>query len=253
MNDKKHEFWNERASLGHVAGSNDFILKELEIRQLTELIPTGADVLDIGCGNGDTLVHLAKEKKIKGTGVDFAENMVALAQTSARNQRLDAHLRFLNGKVPGLPAALGTFDTIITERCLINLDGEAAQKQAFDEIIGRLKPGGRYLMMESFIEGLDRTNELRARFGLEKILPPWHNTFFHEQAVANWASDRVHLAQVIPYSSTYHFLSRVIYAKVAAERGEPLRYDSDINVMSLKLPIVGDFGPARLYVWERLV
>jgi hypothetical protein len=42
-----------------------------------------------------------------------------------------------------------------------------------------------------------------------------------------------------------------VYAKLATDRGEQMRYDSDINMLSLKLPPIGDFGPVRLWVWQR--
>lgn len=250
MSDKKQDFWNERASLGANAGSNDFVLKELELAVLMARVPESASVLDIGCGNGEALIRLATAKNISGTGVDFAEKMVELAQAESKSRNLSGRLTFAAGKIPGLPAGIGRFDVIVTERCLINLDSEAMQKQAFDEIVSHLKPGGRYLMMESFVEGLKRTNQLRAEFGQEPILAPWHNKFFHEAAVSGWGNDKVRLKEIVPYSSTYHFLSRVVYAHDATKRGEQMRYDSNINLMSLKLPVIGNFGPARLYVWE---
>jgi SAM-dependent methyltransferase len=252
MSDKKQDFWNERAAIGANAGSNDFVLKELELALLMARVPDSASVLDIGCGNGEALLRLATAKNISGTGVDFAEKMVDLAQAETKSRKLDGRLTFLTGKIPGLPADIGSFDIIVTERCLINLDSEAMQKQAFDEIVGHLKPGGLYLMMESFVEGLARTNRLRAQFGLEAISAPWHNKFFHEAVVASWSNQRVRLKEIVPYSSTYHFLSRVIYAHDATARGEEMRYDSNINMMSLKLPVIGDYGPARLYLWEAL-
>ena len=75
--------------------------------------------------------------------------------------------------------------------------------------------------------------------------------FIDETAVPKWANDQFSLEEVIPFSSTYHFLSRVVYAGLARDKGEKLRYDSDINMLACKLPIVGNFGPARLWLWRR--
>lgn len=248
---KKLDFWNSRADLGEIAGTNDFPLKDLELNLIHEKIAPGSSVLDVGCGNGDTLMSLAMNNDCSGVGVDFSEKMIELAQTNCRTAGRDAEVKFLRGAIPGLPADLGEFDYALTERCLINLDGEASQRQAFLEIMSHVKRGGYFLMIESSVQGLERTNELRQMLDLEKIDPPWHNVFLDETSVPSWATCEFSLEEVIPFSSTYHFLSRVVYARLAADKGEPLRYDSDINMLACRLPIVGNFGPARLWLWHR--
>lgn len=247
----KLEFWNSRADRGATAGTDDFILKRLEIALILDNVPAGAHVLDVGCGNGATLVRLAREKRCSGVGIDFAERMVAAAEEAARAADCRDRLRFEVGSVPGLRSELGSFDYALTERCLINLDGELSQRAAFRDIISHLRPGGLYLMLESSREGLERSNALRRMLDLDAIEPPWHNVFVSESAVERWADETVELVEIIPYSSTYHLLSRVVYAKLARDRNEPLKYDSDINLLSLRLPIIGNLGPARLWRWRR--
>lgn len=250
--DKVNEFWNERASFGANAGSNDFLLKELEQRLILTTILENSRVLEVGCGNGDTLIKLVKDKNCTGIGLDFSEGMVKLAQSACEKLKYNSKLVFDLGKVPGLPSGMGEFDYALTERCLINLDSHETQYQAFLEIMSRLKVGGYYLMIESFIQGLERTNDLREMLGLERIYPPWHNVFMDESLVSGWQDNNLKLVGVTPFSSTYFFLSRVVYAAVAREKGEELRYDSDINLLSCKLPPMGDFGPTRLYLWQKL-
>ena len=248
----KLEFWNSRAALGEVAGTFDFPLKDLELRLVLDRVPSGASVLDVGCGNGETLMRLVLEKGCSGTGIDFSEKMIESARESTKAAGCADRVSFQLGAVPALPAGLGEFDYAISERCLINLDGETAQRQAFLAIMSHVKPGGRYLMIESSIQGLERTNKLRTGLNLERIDPPWHNVFIDENAVATWATEDFVLEEVVPFSSTYHFLSRVVYASLARDKGEELRYDSDINMLACKLPIVGNFGPVRLWQWHRV-
>lgn len=248
---KKLDFWNSRAELGEIAGTNDFPLKDLELKLIHQTIARDSSVLDVGCGNGDTLLSLVRENSCSGVGVDFSDKMVALGQSKSRDSGYQDRVRFQVGAVPGLPEGLGEFDYALTERCLINLDSESTQQQAFLEIMSHVKPGGYYLMIESSVQGLERTNDLRQMLDLEKIDPPWHNIFLDETSVPNWATDEFSLEEVIPFSSTYHFLSRVVYARLAADKGEPLRYDSDINMLACRLPVVGNFGPARLWLWRR--
>jgi ubiquinone/menaquinone biosynthesis C-methylase UbiE len=248
---KKLDFWNSRAELGEIAGTNDFPLKDLELKLIHQRITRDSSVLDVGCGNGDTLLSLVRENSCSGVGVDFSDKMVALGQSKCRDSGYQDRVRFQVGAVPGLPEGLGEFDYALTERCLINLDSESTQQQAFLEIMSHVKRGGYFLMIESSVQGLERTNELRQMLDLEKIDPPWHNVFLDETSVPNWATCEFSLEEVIPFSSTYHFLSRVVYARLAADKGEPLRYDSDINMLACRLPIVGNFGPARLWLWHR--
>ncbi|HAL45180.1 MAG: hypothetical protein A2Y12_03450 [Planctomycetes bacterium GWF2_42_9] len=250
VNEKIRQFWDERAGLGGIAGSNDFLLKNLELDLLRKRIPENAKILDVGCGNGQTLITLIKEKNCTGVGVDFSPKMVELAKNSAAQENLDAKLKFVEGSLEEIPD-VGLFDCIITERSLINLDSEEKQYKAFLGIMNHLKNNGRYYMLESCIDGLERTNELRVSLGLEPMSAPWHNLFFREDAVAKWASKNYFLEELYHFSSTYHLLSRVVYAKLAADKNEELRYDSDINLISCKLPPIGNYGPAKLWQWRK--
>ncbi len=40
---------------------------------ITELIPVGARVLDLGCGDGELLAYLVDEKQVKGSGIEISE------------------------------------------------------------------------------------------------------------------------------------------------------------------------------------
>jgi len=250
MSETKLEFWNNRAGLKEIAGTNDFPLKGLELNLILARIPDQASVLDLGCGNGETLMKLAREKKCTGVGLDFSEQMIALARNTSEREGL-AEVRFQIATLPDLPEDLGEFDYALTERCLINLDSEDRQRRAFLNIMSRVKPGGCYLMIESSIQGLERTNELRLLLGLENMDAPWHNLFLNESSVENWGTDEFILEEVVPFTSTYHFLSRVVYARLAADKNEELRYDSDINMLACRLPVIGNFGPVRLWSWRR--
>ncbi len=250
MNKEKRDFWNSRSGLGETAGTNDFVLKRLELALLLKRVPRNSTVLDIGCGNGDTLIQLAVQNGCSGAGVDFAPGMVQAGSSFCRAAGLQDRLRFEEGHVPGLREGLGQFDVVLTERCLINLDDAATQQRAFREIMEHVKPGGVFLMIEDSADGLAKLNALRAMLDLEPIPPPWHNVFLREADVAKWGERRYSIEEFVPFTSTYYFLSRVVYARLAADKGEQLQYDSDINLLALKLPSMGDLGAVRLWVWR---
>jgi len=173
----KKTFWNGRAaSFKKNAGSDDFLLKKLEINNILELIKENKTILDIGCGNGETLLTICESKNCKGKGIDFSSEMISLALSNKKNYDLPQLVDFEIGNVLDLNDK-ETFDYIITERCLINIDTEKKQKKCFDKIIKHLKIGGKYIMVESFKEGLEKINVLRENLNLEEISIPWHNTF----------------------------------------------------------------------------
>lgn len=245
-------FWDERAALGNRAGTNDFILTGIEQRFLLDTVPKGARVLDIGCGNGASLIRLAAENGCRGVGFDFSAKMIAAAVAAVEEGGLGHALALHHRHVPPVPSEWGAFDLAYSQRCLINLDTRAAQKAAALSVADSLKPGGRYLMIECFNDGGEETNLLRRRLGLEPIAAPWHNLFFDLAEVKSWSAPGFYVERVVHISSTYHFLSRVVYARLAQQSGEALRYDSEINLLAAQLPQeIGAFGPVKACIWRK--
>lgn len=246
------KFWDERSEFGKTAGSNDFVLSGIEQEFICEQIPQGSRVLDLGCGNGGTVVRLAQEKGCTCVGVDFSAKMAEVASAAVVEAGLQDAIEIHNTGVPPVPDQFGTFDVVVSERCLINLSSSEKQRKAVQGIEGILNPGGKYLMVECSQQGGDRTNEVRQSLGLYPIEAPWHNLFFDEREVEQWQSDNFKIEDFQHISSTYNFLSRVVYAKLAEQSGEELKYDSDINILSTKLPpMIGDFGPVKAWVWRK--
>ena len=243
-------FWNERAKVGINAGSDDYNVKELELRQVLARTPVGSHVLDIGAGNGLTLIRLAQEKKCTGVGIDYAENLIALAEKYAVEARVDQQIRFVVGKVPPLPRQVNRFNVAITERCLINIIDPAVQHGAFCEIKSQLKPGGVYLMIENSQQAYEEANNLRTKIGVGP-LKEWHALYLDEGQVRSWETDDFVLEEVCHFTSTYYFLSRVAYAWLAQNAGEEPEYDSQINRFAMGLPPAGTFGPTKLWVWRK--
>lgn len=52
-----------------------------EMQLIADLVPAGARVLDLGCGNGELLAHLQRDKGCSGYGVEIADdNVLACAR-----------------------------------------------------------------------------------------------------------------------------------------------------------------------------
>ncbi len=250
--DKILDFWDERASLGTIAGTNDFVLTGIEQKFLIDIVPPGTRVLDIGCGNGGSLMQLSRSRKCTGVGFDFSPRMIEVAKATVAKMGLEDRIELHHRSIPPIPSEWGRFPLVYSQRCLINLISVELQEAAVRSVANVVEPGGTYVMIECFNEGGEETNLLRRRLGLEPLTAPWHNRFFNLHEVKSWSSPQFYVERVIHISSTYHFLSRVVYAKLAEQSGEQLHYDSNINLLAAQLPQeIGEFGPVKACIWRK--
>ncbi|GMQ82801.1 MAG: hypothetical protein BMS9Abin05_2263 [Rhodothermia bacterium] len=245
-------FWDGRAQLGSIGGTNDFVLTMIEHDFLLATVPRGSRVLDIGCGNGASLVRLVKGNDCFGIGIDYSARMVEKADEALQEAGIEETAEVYQREIPPISSEWGTFDVAYSQRCLINLTSVEEQREAVLSVKDVLEPGGLYIMLECSLDGGERTNAVRRTLGLGTIDPPWHNIFLKEAEVASWSCEDFFIEDLLHISSTYHFLSRIVYAKLAADRGEELRYDSEINLLATKLPaMIGEFGPVKAWLWRR--
>ena len=252
MEDKVLEFWNSRAGLGFKAGTNDVNLKKLEMSIISKYVKDGMKVLDIGGGNGVTAFHLAENFGIEIDCFDFADEMIAEAKKNyvlTKNNK--NNLNFYVDDVTKLHNTKGDYDLIYTERVLINLDSWQVQSMAIDNILKLLRPKGLFLMCENVQDGLNNLNELRSAIGLEPITRPWHNRYFLEKELLEYKPHNAILENVECFTSTYYFISRVINAWQSINIGEQPSYEAPVNSLAFKLPIIGDFGQTKLWVWRK--
>ena len=199
-------------------------LKRLEITTIASGIPAGATVLDMGCGDGEGSLVYAKEASFL-VGVDYASTMIAKATARLADAGI-SNVRFTQGDVRTFSSEV-PFTCVVTERCLINLESWPAQEQALRRIHGLLEPGGRYIMAEATVQGLDALNALRERVGLAPTGMPWHNVFFDVDVLVP-ALERIGFALRAHHDfGMYYFVSRVIHP-LAVQPEEP-HYDSPIN------------------------
>ncbi len=254
MNEKKSDkrsFWNDRAWKGEYAGTNDLLIKQLELAELEKHFSNGTNVLEIGCGNGQSALYLAQRFDIKIHATDFSEEMIAAANASLKsNLKLAEKVTFSVADIRDFQTT-NKYDIIYSQRSLINLDSWVEQKSAIEKILNWLSPSGRFLMCENSRDGLEKINEYRKALDLGEIKAPWHNNYLNERDVAAVSVKGCLLDAVYPFSSTYYFLSRVINAALAAQVNEDPSYDSAVNKLALRLPPISDCGQTKLWVWRK--
>jgi len=244
-------FWNTRAQLQEKAGSNDLVAKSIEIEALSKFFRDGLDVMEFGCGNGITALEMARRYDITLQAYDFSAEMVKAAQQLAASIGCTDKVTFATGDITHPPAIEKTFDLIFTERMIINLANWELQQSAIRTLCSHLKPGGKLLLLENSSTGLEKINELRVAAGLKAITAPWHNIYLDDEQVAKLDIEGCELTQVVPYSATYYFLSRVVNAWLADQEGKEPQYDAPVNKLALALPAIGDHAQGKIWVFER--
>lgn len=248
---KAQAYWNSRAGLGAAAGTQDLILKKLEIEAIIKYAKDGMKVLDAGCGNGITAIEMAKRCRVHVDGFDFAESMIEEARANAVAVKLKGSVRFQVADIRNLEGMSGDFDLIYTERSLINLRTWSDQKQAVERLARLLANGGIYVMCENSQDGLDKVNKLRTDVGLSEIERPWHNRYLRDAEIQACEIPGLKLRKIEYFTSTYYLLSRVVNAWLANQEGREPDYNAPVNQLACSLPPVGDLGQTRIWLWQK--
>jgi ubiquinone/menaquinone biosynthesis C-methylase UbiE len=148
--------------------------------------PSPRRVLDVGCGTGYLLRHLASlcPDAAELAGIDAAPAMVDTAREAASSE---ARLSFLVGTAEELPWPDGTFDLVVSST---SFDHWADQRAGLGQCARVLAPGGRFVLVDQFSAWLvptlmagrrgkartkRRANRLLAAAGFRS--PEWHDLY----------------------------------------------------------------------------
>ncbi len=255
---KIREFWNQQAlKYGYSVKAVNFdpLEEDLEFYFLESLIPTKVKLLDFGCGNGRTLFFLAQKRpRALFVGVDFSKNMINLARQNNCFENIDFFMGDVLSKstIENLRKRYKSFDYILTKRLLINLHGISKKKKALENIWSLLKQGGTYIMIECFLEPLERINEIRLKLDLPIIKVKKFNEYLKEDFLLE-IEVFFKIKKVLDFESNYYFISRIFNAYLS--QGEP-DYFAEINKLAVTLTKMGitfakDYGPEKILILEK--
>ncbi len=108
-------------------------------------ISPDAKVLDAGCGIGGSTRLLARQFNCRVIGVDLAEKFIEAATFLTRCTRLETLVSFQQGSVLDLPFENNSFDAILCQHILMNIEDKPAAVKEFFRV---LKPGGKLMLHE---------------------------------------------------------------------------------------------------------
>jgi ubiquinone/menaquinone biosynthesis C-methylase UbiE len=228
--------YNKRNPTDRYATSRDSHLRELEIAAITTHV-TGGRVLDLGCGNGYTLLSMAKRAGYTSlVGVDFADKLIDGAKVLLEQEAPPLRPEFVCADAVAYVAQVpdASLDHVITERFLLNLPDTASQHTVIREAMRALTPGGLLVMCEGSMAGFRELNRLRAAMGLSEI---------EERSGENVSAIRFEDAELESFCAglgltlvdklgfrDYFVLSRVLHPLLVAP--QPPRFDARVNELA---------------------
>jgi arsenite methyltransferase len=113
-------------------------------------LDTTSQVLDVGCGPGNTACLIAEQYGSQVQGIDISEVMIVKATERARRQGLLGKVEFRVADAFELPFEDDRFDVVIVESVLTPLPGD--KRLALTEMMRVVRPGGRIGVNESTVD-----------------------------------------------------------------------------------------------------
>jgi SAM-dependent methyltransferase len=108
-------------------------------------IPPDAKALDAGCGIGGSTRLLARQFNCKVIGIDLSEKFIEAAAFLTQCTQLENLVSFQQGSLLDLPFEDNTFDAVLCQHVLMNIEDKSAAVKEFFRV---LKPDGKLMLHE---------------------------------------------------------------------------------------------------------
>ena len=134
-----HEFYKSNSSYPTLRYRHDYMFAMTEAIDL----PEDAQILDIGCGPGEMVMDLVKEKRFI-TGIDISPKMIHLANERLKKRPdLNGQVALRTGDIENLDFEDNSLDCIICSGVVEYLEDDIKWAK---EITRTIKPGGYFIV-----------------------------------------------------------------------------------------------------------
>ena len=175
------EYWNQQ----EVESMYDKNVINLEIELITSHLAPHSKILDAGCGEGEGTAVYACLPGTTVHGADFSDTRLNKARTTLNGYK---NVRLYQVDFLANYALDKDYDSIVSQRFLINLMEWELQQKVLLDLMGMLKKGGKLVMLEGCVQGVEELNLFRSYYGLEPIPVKWHNLFFNGNELKRFMS-----------------------------------------------------------------
>ena len=164
-----------------------------------------AKIIDLGCGTG-TLLQLIRRTFPNAhlTGVDMAENMLAIAQG-----KLGGNAEFLSAGIEDFVFPK-RFDAIVSSLALHHLETDDAKRAAYAKIFAALEPGGVFVNADLASGSGEATNALYLRKWREHLLL----SLAAEQVDGDYLRKHDENDRPVPLTRYFAFLEEAGFAEI---------------------------------------
>jgi ubiquinone/menaquinone biosynthesis C-methylase UbiE len=111
--------------------------------ELTDGLPSGADVLEVAPGPGYLAIEIARLGRFHVTGLDLSHSFVEIASENARQAAVSVDLR--HGDAASMPFDAESFDLVVCQAAFKNFGHPAS---AIDEMHRVLRSGGTAVIQD---------------------------------------------------------------------------------------------------------
>lgn len=156
---------------------------------LIDFTPTDT-VLDIGCGGGSALTHMAVHVTAGHlVGIDYSETSVAASRAFNASYIAAGRMEILRGSVEALPFPDAHFDEVVTVESFYFWPDPA---ENLKEVARVVKPGGTFLLLAEICERPDLTARIRAQIAAYDLTNPTPEEFKSLFRAAGFAAVETH-------------------------------------------------------------
>jgi lysophospholipase L1-like esterase/ubiquinone/menaquinone biosynthesis C-methylase UbiE len=207
-------FWNERIfneNDHRKVNISDLTQRQIENNFIFKHLLKTENVLEVGCGNG-FLTNNISDLVNSVDAFDYAENMIEQAKLYHQKENIN----FFWDNILNPSIINNQYDVIICVRVLINLRNIEEQKQALNNMHKMLKPTGKLILIEGYIEGFEEINNIREKINLKTLSPAKINYYSKLLDFSKLFENRFNISDKFN-TGMFDFLTRIVYPSLVGE------------------------------------